>query len=119
MSLQTFVHLRVHTEYSLLDSVVRVPELMAATAAGGMPAIALTDECNLFAMVKFYRAALAAGIKPLIGIDLWVRDGQEKEAARLTLLCQNEVGYLNLSRLCRAPTSRVSGRTRRWWSAPG
>ncbi len=99
MSLQTFVHLRVHTEYSLLDSVVRVPELMAATAAGGMPAIALTDECNLFAMVKFYRAALAAGIKPIIGIDLWVRDGQEKETSRLTLLCQNEVGYLNLSRL--------------------
>ncbi len=99
MSLQNFIHLRVHTEYSLLDSVVRVPELMSATAAHGMPAIALTDECNLFAMVKFYRAALAAGIKPIIGIDLWVRDAAEREAVRLTLLCQNEVGYLNLSRL--------------------
>ena len=62
MSLQNFVHLRLHTEYSLLDSVVRVPELMQAVAAAGMPAVALTDECNLFAMVKFYRAALASGL---------------------------------------------------------
>jgi DNA polymerase-3 subunit alpha len=99
MSLQNFVHLRVHTEYSLVDSVVRVPELMSAVAAQGMPAIGLTDECNLFAMVKFYRAALAAGIKPIIGIDLWVRDGSDRDVARLTLLCQSEAGYLNLSRL--------------------
>ena len=99
MSLQSFVHLRLHTEYSLLDSVVRVPELMSAVAGQSMPAVALTDECNLFAMVKFYRAALSAGIKPIIGCDLWVRSPNEREAARLTLLCQNEVGYLNLSRL--------------------
>jgi DNA polymerase-3 subunit alpha len=100
MSLQNFVHLRLHTEYSLLDSVVRVPELMVATAAAGMPAVALTDECNLFAMVKFYRAALAAGIKPIIGVDLWLREAGDREGpSRLTLLCQNEAGYLNLSRL--------------------
>jgi DNA polymerase-3 subunit alpha len=100
MSLQNFVHLRLHTEYSLLDSVVRVPELMAAVAAQGTAAVALTDECNLFAMVKFYRAALAAGIKPIIGVDLWLREAGEREApSRLTLLCQSEAGYLNLSRL--------------------
>jgi DNA polymerase-3 subunit alpha len=100
MTRPAFVHLRVHTEYSLLDSVVRVPELMTATAAADMPAIALTDECNLFAMVKFYRAALAAGIKPLIGVDLWLREnGEQDPGGRLTLLCQNEAGYLNLSRL--------------------
>jgi DNA polymerase-3 subunit alpha len=100
MSVQNFVHLRLHTEFSLLDSVVRVPELMEATAAAGMPAVAVTDECNLFAMVKFYRAALAAGIKPVIGVDLWLRETGEREApSRLTLLCQNEPGYLNLSRL--------------------
>ena len=58
----TFVHLRVHTEFSLVDSVVRVPELMNAAAAAGMPAIALTDEHNLFAMVKFYREALKQGL---------------------------------------------------------
>ncbi len=100
MSLQSFVHLRVHTEYSLLDSIVRVPELIDAAAAAGMPAVALTDECNLFAMVKFYRAALARGVKPIIGVDLWIREPGEREPpSRLTLLCQNEVGYLNLSRL--------------------
>ena len=54
----TFVHLRLHTEYSLIDSVVRVPALIDAVAAEGMPAVAVTDQCNLFAMVKFYRAAL-------------------------------------------------------------
>ncbi|HMA10338.1 MAG TPA: DNA polymerase III subunit alpha, partial [Steroidobacteraceae bacterium] len=98
--MQNFVHLRLHTEYSLLDSVVRVPELMQAVATAGMPAVALTDECNLFAMVKFYRAALAAGVKPIIGVDLWIREAGEREApSRLTLLCQNEAGYLNLSRL--------------------
>jgi DNA polymerase III subunit alpha len=97
---QTFVHLRLHTEYSLVDSVVRVPELMDAVAAGGMPAVALSDESNLFAMVKFYKAAIAQGIKPLIGVDLWLAEPVEREApSRLTLLCQNEVGYLNLSRL--------------------
>src|SRR2546430_5358768 len=56
-----FVHLRLHTEYSLSDSVVRVPELIAAVAAAGMPAVAVTDQGNLFAMVKVYREALKAG----------------------------------------------------------
>ncbi len=97
---ETFVHLRLHTEYSLVDSVVRVPELMDAVVAAGMPAVALTDESNLFAMVKFYKAALAKGVKPLIGVDLWLAEGKDREPpSRLTLLCQNEVGYLNLSRL--------------------
>ena len=61
-----FVHLHVHTEYSLVDSVVRVPELVAAVAAAGMPAVAITDQGNLFGLVKFYRAALAArtGTRP-------------------------------------------------------
>ncbi|HXC59923.1 MAG TPA: DNA polymerase III subunit alpha, partial [Steroidobacteraceae bacterium] len=66
----------------------------------GMGAVGVSDECNLFALVKFYRAALAAGIKPVIGVDLWLREAGEREApSRLTLLCQNEPGYLNLSRL--------------------
>jgi DNA polymerase-3 subunit alpha len=100
MSLQQFVHLRVHTEFSLVDSVVRVDELMTAAGAAALPAVALTDECNLFAMVKFYRAALAAGIKPVIGVDLLLREpGDRQEPSRLTLLCQDETGYLNLSRL--------------------
>ena len=96
--MSAFVHLRLHTEYSLVDSLVRVPELMGAVAGAGMPAVALTDEANLFAMVKFYRAALAKGVKPIIGVDLWIA-AERDTPHRLTLLCQNEAGYLNLSRL--------------------
>ncbi|MEE8107951.1 MAG: DNA polymerase III subunit alpha [Gammaproteobacteria bacterium] len=96
----SFVHLHLHTEYSLSDSVVRVKPLMAAIADMGMPAVALTDQCNLFAMVKFYRAALARGIKPIIGVDVLLRDIDEPaRPSRLTLLCQNQAGYQNLSRL--------------------
>jgi DNA polymerase-3 subunit alpha len=95
-----FVHLRLHTEYSLIDSVVRVPELIEAVAAAGMPAVAATDQSNLFAMVKFYRAALARGVKPLIGVDLLVREaGERQQPTRITLICQNQTGYLNATRL--------------------
>ena len=102
-----FVHLHLHTEYSLVDSVVRItseggdaPGLMDAVVAAGMPAVALTDQSNLFAMVKFYRAAQAAGVKPIIGVDLRVREpGERAEPSTLVLLCQNEVGYRNLTRL--------------------
>jgi len=100
MSGPGFVHLRVHTEYSLADGLVRVPELMEAVAAAGMPAVALTDQANLFAMVKFYRAAMERGVKPVIGVDLWLREtGERVEASRLTLLAQNLAGYRNLTRL--------------------
>ncbi|HTV78713.1 MAG TPA: PHP domain-containing protein, partial [Steroidobacteraceae bacterium] len=95
-----FVHLRLHTEFSLVDSVVRVPELLAATRAAGMPAVAVTDQNNLFAMVKFYREALGQGIKPIIGVDLQVAEGSERRgSSRLTLLCQNQEGYRNATRL--------------------
>src|SRR6266480_2268685 len=95
-----FVHLRLHTEYSLSDSVVRVPELIAAVAAAGMPAVAVTDQGNLFAMMKFYRQALRAGLKPLVGVDLQVaEEGERQPPTRLTLLCQSPQGYRNLARL--------------------
>jgi DNA polymerase-3 subunit alpha len=95
-----FVHLRLHTEYSLTDSVVRVPELVDAVAATGMRAVAVTDQNNLFAMVKFYRAALARGVKPIIGVDLLVREsGERQQASRVTLLCQSQIGYRNVTRL--------------------
>ncbi len=95
-----FVHLRLHTEYSLVDGIVRMPELMTAVAAAGMPAVALTDQSNLFAMVKFYKEALAAGVKPLIGVDAWIREaGERAPPARLVLLCQNLTGYRRLTQL--------------------
>jgi len=90
---QGFVHLRLHTEYSLSDSVVRVPELVTAVAAAGMAAVAVTDQNNLFAMVKFYREALHNGVKPLVGVDLWIaEEGERTPPSRLTLLCQSQAG---------------------------
>jgi DNA polymerase-3 subunit alpha len=100
MTTPGFVHLHVHTEYSLIDSVVRLPDLVEAVAAAGMPAVAMTDQSNLFGLVKFYREALDAGIKPVIGAEVRVT-GQEDQAdaARLVLLCRNAAGYRSLSRL--------------------
>ena len=98
--LRQFVHLRLHTEYSLLDGIVRVADLMAAVAAAGMPAVALTDQSNLFAMVKFYKEALAAGVKPLIGVDAWIREAGERALpSRVVFLCQNLLGYRHLTQL--------------------
>ena len=70
----SFVHLHVHSEYSLVDSTVRIPALLEACASAAMPAVALTDRNNLFGMVKFYSKALAAGVKPLIGADIDLRN---------------------------------------------
>ena len=100
MSTAAFVHLSVHTEYSLVDSVVRVPALVEAVAATGMPAVALTDQCNLFAMVKFYSAAQRRGLKPIIGADLRVRDAEEPARDARDCCCARiAAGYRNLSRL--------------------
>ena len=96
---RTFVHLGLHTEYSLADSVVRIKPLMQAVRDAGMPAVALTDQSNLFAMVRFYRAALAAGIKPIVGADVWVNEGEDTLPSRLRLLCRNREGYRNLCEL--------------------
>jgi DNA polymerase III subunit alpha len=98
--LSRFVHLRLHTEYSLVDGIVRVPELMAAVAGARMPAIALTDQSNLFAMVKFYKEALGAGVKPIIGVDAWIREpGERAPLSRAVFLCQNRRGYRHLTQL--------------------
>ena len=95
-----FVHLHVHTEYSIVDSTVRIPSLMARCAEFKMPAVALTDQSNLFGLVKFYRKAFAHGVKPLIGVDIKVRNVEEDDRPFcLLLLCQNLVGYRNLTRL--------------------
>ena len=95
--MSAFVHLRVHTEYSLRDSTVRLKPLFARAKALGMPALALSDESNLFALVKFYRAAHAAGIKPIVGTDIEVQVGER--LLRMGLYCQHRDGYRNLSRL--------------------
>ncbi len=94
-----FVHTHLHSEYSLVDSTIRIKAMVAACVQAGMPAVALTDECNMFALVKFYKACNAAGIKPICGSDLWISAPDDPRPWRLTLLCQHREGYLNLSRL--------------------
>jgi len=95
-----FVHLRLHTEYSLVDGLVRIKPLAKTVAEKGMPAVAVTDQSNLFAMVKFYRAAMTQGIKPIIGVDIWLAsDDEPTQPHRLTLLCQSNDGYRNLTEL--------------------
>ncbi|MBP6749322.1 MAG: DNA polymerase III subunit alpha [Xanthomonadaceae bacterium] len=93
-----FAHLHLHSEYSLADSTIRIPELVARCAAQGQPAVALTDRNNLFALVKFYKAAESAGVKPIAGADVQVAEGDEAPW-KLTLLCRDRSGYLSLSRL--------------------
>ena len=95
-----FVHLHLHTEYSLVDGTVRIKSLVEKVRRLGMPAIAVTDQHNLFALVKFYRAAEAAGIKPIVGADVLLRSPEDPDhISRLVLLCQDRTGYLNLCEL--------------------
>jgi DNA polymerase-3 subunit alpha len=87
---EPFVHLHLHTEFSIVDGTVRIPALMDQCVRDGMPAVALTDQGNLFGMVKFYRKAFASGIKPIIGVDLKLQDPDEADRPfSLVLLCQN------------------------------
>ncbi|PID45717.1 MAG: DNA polymerase III subunit alpha [Proteobacteria bacterium] len=96
----SFVHLRLHTEFSLVDSTLRIKQLMPAVEDAGMPAIAMTDQNNLFAMVKFYRAATDQGLKPIFGVDVLLQDEGDKSLQyHMILLCQNNQGYLNISKL--------------------
>jgi len=95
-----FVHLHLHSEFSLVDGTVRIKPLIEKALELGMPAIAITDQHNLFALVKFYRAAEAAGIKPIIGADVLLRHPDSPDhISRLVLLCQDRTGYLNLCEL--------------------
>ena len=108
-----FVHLRVHTEYSLVDSVVRVDALVDAAARQRMPACAITDQANVSALVKFYKLAFERGVKPIVGADVWIAEsGEDRDPTRLTLLCQNRTGFKRLSSLLTKSAMRgaVNGR---------
>ncbi|GMR15498.1 MAG: DNA polymerase III subunit alpha [Gammaproteobacteria bacterium] len=97
---QPFVHLHLHSEFSLLDSTLRLKQLVQRTQELGMPAVAVTDQFNMFALVKFYQAAVAAGIKPIAGADVLVSNPDEPDqSSRIVLLCQDQQGYLNLCKL--------------------
>ncbi|MDE6708697.1 MAG: PHP domain-containing protein, partial [Oscillospiraceae bacterium] len=102
-----FVHLHVHSEYSLLDGVCRLENLVQQAKALGQSAVAITDHGNLYAALKFYQIAKQAGIKPIIGCEVYVakrtrfdRDAKlDRKSYHLVLLCENQMGYQNLIKL--------------------
>ena len=110
MPRDSFVHLHLHTEYSLLDGAIRMKELMKQAAEFKMPAVAITDHGNLFGAIEFYQEAIRAGIKPIIGCEAYIapgslkdRPGSRRDAAyHFTLLAENETGYRNLVKLVTA-----------------
>ncbi|MDI9333495.1 MAG: DNA polymerase III subunit alpha [Cytophagales bacterium] len=100
-----FVHLRTHSEFSVVDGTTRIDELVKAAAASDQPALALTDLSNLYGAIKFYKEARGAGVKPIVGADVWVQGiggvdgGDDAALSRLVLLVQNQQGYLHLCEL--------------------
>ena len=111
MANSDFVHLHVHTHYSLLDGACRLEELFQAAKKFGMPALTITDHGNMFGAIEFYEGALRAGLKPIIGYEAYVAPGSrfDREARggkpashHLTLLARNTQGYHNLIKLASA-----------------
>ncbi|WP_323065191.1 DNA polymerase III subunit alpha [Aeromonas jandaei] len=95
-----FIHLRVHTDFSMVDGLQKINPIVGAAAADNMPAIALTDQMNMCGLVRFYGAAHGKGIKPIVGADFWVQsDELGDEQFRLTLLAKDNEGYQNITLL--------------------
>lgn len=96
-----FVHLRLHTEFSLVDGFIRIKSLIDAVVDRGMAAVAVTDQSNMCSLIRFYQSAHRAGIKPICGCDVWLENSDDPTGSptRLTLLCMNEQGYRNLMEL--------------------
>ena len=100
MNSPRYVHLRLHSEYSVTDGIVRVGDAIKKAAADGMPALALTDLANLFGLVKFYTGCRGKGVKPIAGADAWIHNPEAPENPyRLLLLVRNRAGYRQLSEL--------------------
>ena len=98
-----FVHLHVHSEYSILDGACRIPALAEKAARLEMPAVSLTDHGSMAGAVDLYKAAQAQGVKPIFGCEVYVVDDrrvQTKGHAHLTLLAADNTGYANLVKLC-------------------
>jgi DNA polymerase-3 subunit alpha len=122
MPAPSFIHLRLHSEYSIVDGIVRIEEAVAAAVKEGMPALALTDLANVFGMVKFYKAAHEAGIKPIVGCDVWLENESDRDKPyRLLLLAQSRAGYLRLcdllSRAYRTNQYRGRSELKKGWFA--
>ena len=124
MTHPSFVHLRMHSEFSIADGTMRIDDAIDAALADGMPALALTDLSNVFGLVKFYRAARERGLKPIAGCDVWLTHESERDAPyRLLLLCANRTGYLKLcdwlSRAYRGNQHRGRAELSKSWLASG
>ena len=98
---KNFFHLRLHTEFSINDGLVTIPPLIERLKSLDMPSVAITDFSNFFALIKFYSAAVKAGIKPICGCDVLI-ENNDGVRSRLVLLASNNVGYLNLTALISA-----------------
>ncbi|TSA22901.1 MAG: DNA polymerase III subunit alpha [Betaproteobacteria bacterium] len=99
MSAPSFCHLRLHSEFSVQDGLLRIEDVIALAQADGQPAVALTDLSNLFGLIKFYTAARKAGVKPIVGCEIGIDTGVADRPARMVLLVQDHAGYLRLSEL--------------------
>ena len=100
MNSPRYVHLRLHSEYSVTDGIVRIGDAVKRAAGDGMPAMALTDLANLFGLVKFYTGARGKGVKPIAGADVWIANAEAPDAPyRLLLLVRNREGYRQLCEL--------------------
>ncbi|HEY1329700.1 MAG TPA: DNA polymerase III subunit alpha [Casimicrobiaceae bacterium] len=124
MTAPRFVHLRLHSEYSVADGTVRIDDAVAAAAADGMPSLALTDLGNAFGLIKFYKAARAGGVKPIAGCDVLITHESEREAPlRAVLLVASRAGYLRLcdwlTRAYRTNQYRGRAELRREWFSEG
>ena len=106
-----FVHLRLHTEFSVVDGTNRIDEVVASAAADGQGALAITDLSNLFGAVKFYQAARSKGVKPLLGAELLLAGPDGATPSRIVLLVQSTQGYLNLSELLARAWTRSASKT--------
>ncbi|GAA6135166.1 DNA polymerase III subunit alpha [Oceaniserpentilla sp. 4NH20-0058] len=96
----SFVHLRVHTEFSLVNGIVRVKDLLKAVSTDAQVAVAITDQSNMFALVKFYNACLGAGVKPILAADILIENPDDlAKPYNITLYAQNDKGYRNLTEL--------------------
>ncbi|MDZ4212595.1 MAG: DNA polymerase III subunit alpha, partial [Methylotenera sp.] len=120
-----FVHLRCHSEYSIVDGIVRIDDYVKHALNDKMPALALTDLSNLFGAIKFYKAARSKGIKPVLGCDIWLENTVNRDQpSRLLLLCQSHAGYLLLCQLLSRAylTNQYRGRAefkREWFAECG
>src|SRR5438552_15634963 len=102
-----FVHLHLHTQYSLLDGAIRLPELVARTKEMGMKSVAITDHGNMFGAIEFYDTCKKADLKPILGVEAYIapgsrhdRKGKPEDAANhITLIAKDAVGYRNLCKL--------------------